>query len=633
MRENSSSIHKDNNPICNAPWWNKKGNGVKVAVIDSGIDSSNPIFSNKKISGATIEFNSENYKVIADRYNDEIGHGTAVASILLSYAPDIELFILKITEGVNFTTQQANLLIALEYLLHMKYRPDIIHISNGMLLCDNKKELKDLIDQLVNQGIIIISAFDNMGGLSYPASFKNIIGVDASSEYKKDFQYDFIENSDVNIRGCLKKSKLPWVGIEYMIVEGASFTAPIFTALAIKSFEMEKTDYKGILKILREYASKIITIKSRNEQYNPPKNFIKRAVIFPSNKETHGLLEYRDMLSFKIAGLYDTKYTRNSTMKFLNRINCTELSPRFINDISADDSFDTFILGHIKELEKLENKPYTKDIIAFCLENNKNLVTFDYFPNYAEIEKTFRGKGLEYWHPYRILFDFTDRNFGKLNISSTPTVGVFGTSSKQGKFSLQLKLRKQLTEKGYKVGQIGTEPQAELFGFDASVPVGLHSPIKLDSYNAVSLFNSVIKDVDANEYDILIMGGQSGIIPFDFRNIKYYTLYQNEILLSNAFDAIVLCVNADDDIDFVKRAISYIENVNRTYVCMLVVFPMRKTVSYLTNDFVYNPIDLTELKEITSKLEYQLNRKCCSLNDQNIADFIIEYLSCDGEGE
>ncbi len=631
--EEYSSINVNNNLVYNALWWNNKGSGVKVAVIDSGIDPNNQMFSNKKISGATIEFNLENSKVIFDEYRDEIGHGTAVASILLSYAPDIELFILKITEGVSFSTQQFNLLIALEYLLHMKDKPDIIHISNGMLLCDNKKELRDLIDELINQGIIIISAFDNMGGLSYPASFKNIIGVDAISQYKKDFQYDFIENSDVNIRGCLKKSKLPWIGINYMVAEGASFTAPIFTAFAVKIYEQEKTDHHGILRVLRDYATNIISNNSKNKKYNPPKDFLKRAVIFPINKETHGLLEYRDMLSFEIVGIYDTKYTRNNTRKFLDRINDIEISPQFIHEIHADDSFDTFILGHVKELEKLESKPYTKDIIAFCIKNNKNLVTLDYFPDYVEIEKTFRENGLEYWHPYRILFDFIDRNFGKLNISSTPTVGIFGTSSKQGKFSLQLKLRKQLTGKGYNVGQIGTEPQAELFGFDASVPVGLHSPIKLDSYSAVSLFNSVIKDVDAKGYDILIMGGQSGIIPYDFRNIKYYTLYQNEILLSNAFDAIILCVNADDDIEFVKRAINYIEAVNRTYVCMLVVFPMRKTVSYLTNDFVYSLIESAELQEIKSKFEYQLDRKCCSLNDQNIADCIIEYLSGDREGE
>ncbi len=623
-------MHINTSMVYDAPWWNNKGTGVKVSVIDSGIDLKNEMFCNRKISGVTIEFDQESSKVIPDEFQDEIGHGTAVASILLGYAPDIELFILKITQGAGFTTQQSNLLAALTYIKNMEEKPDIIHISNGMLLCDDKSELQDLIDQLVNQGVIIISAFDNMGGLSYPASFENIIGVDAISEYKKDFQYDFIENSDVNIRGCLKKSKLPWVGIEYMIAEGASFTAPVFTAFAAKICEHQKTDYKGILRILKDYATRIISNEKKNKKYNAPKDFIKRAAIFPVNKETHGLIEYRDMLSFEIEGLYDTKYTRNNTRKFLNRINC-EINPRFIHEINADDSFDTIILGHITELEKLESKPYTKDIIAFCLKNGKNLVTLDCLPDHIEVEKIFSQNGLEFWHPYRILFDFNDRNFGKLNISSTPTVGIFGTSSKQGKFSLQMKLRKELTEKGYKVGQIGTEPQSELFGFDASVPVGLHSPIELDAYSAVCLFNSVIKAVDAGGYDIIIMGGQSGIIPFDFRNIKYYTLYQNELLLSNAFDAAILCVNADDDIDFVDRTIKYIEAVNKTCVCLLVVFPMRKNISYLTNDFVYSPIELSELQEIAAGLQYQLNRKCCSLNDLRIGEYIIDYLSEGGE--
>ncbi len=631
MRE-YGSMHINSSTVHDAPWWNNRGNGIRVAVIDSGLDLNNKIFFNKKITGAAVKFSQEGSKVAAGDFQDEIGHGTAVASILLGYVPGIELFILKITEGTSFTTQQSNLTMALEYLIDIEAKPDVIHISNGMLLCDNKKELEELIDRLASEGIIIVSAFDNMGGLSYPASFKNVIGIDTVSEYNKDIQYDFIENSDINIRGCLKKSKLPWIGIEYMIAEGASFTAPIFTAFAVRILEQKKADNSGILKVLKEYAARIIRIENRRKTCRPPKEFIKKAAVFPINKEIHGLLEYREMLDFEITGLYDTKYTRNNTGKFLERISRTGISPGFIHEISDGEVFDTFILGHVKELEKLEGKPYTNDIIDFCIKNKKNLVTLDFFPHYAEIEKTFRESNLEYWHPYKILFDSADSNSGKLNISSTPTVGVFGTSSKQGKFSLQLKLRKQLTEKGYKVGQIGTEPQSELFGFDASVPVGLHSPVELDAYSAVCLFNRVIKDVDAKGYDIIIIGGQSGIIPYDFRNIKYYTLYQNEILLSNAFDAVILCINADDDIDFVKRAINYIEAVNKTCVCLLAVFPARKTVSFLTNDFVYTSIDSAELLDITSGFEHKLNRKCCSLNDEFIADYIINYLSDGMEG-
>lgn len=48
---------------------------------------------------------------------------------------------------------------------------------------------------------------------------------------------------------------------------------------------------------------------------------------------------------------------------------------------------------------------------------------------------------------------------------STPVLAVCGTSSKQGKFTLQLELRKRFCEMGYKVGQIGTEPNSLLLGW------------------------------------------------------------------------------------------------------------------------------------------------------------------------
>jgi len=46
--------------------------------------------------------------------------------------------------------------------------------------------------------------------------------------------------------------------------------------------------------------------------------------------------------------------------------------------------------------------------------------------------------------------------FGKLYKNDIPILGIFGTRSKQGKWSLQMELRKRLLADGYVVGLLGT---------------------------------------------------------------------------------------------------------------------------------------------------------------------------------
>lgn len=59
---------------------------------------------------------------------------------------------------------------------------------------------------------------------------------------------------------------------------------------------------------------------------------------------------------------------------------------------------------------------------------------------------------------------FPRNQFGKLYLVNKPVICVAGTSSSQGKFSLQLSLREKFISAGYRIGQLGTEPTSLLFG-------------------------------------------------------------------------------------------------------------------------------------------------------------------------
>jgi uncharacterized NAD-dependent epimerase/dehydratase family protein len=496
-----------------------------------------------------------------------------------------------------------------------------------VLLCEDKKKLSEIISDLVDQGIFIVSAFDNMGGISFPAAFPKVLGVDTSGQIEDDLHYEYIEGSIINIRGHLRKRKLQWKQNKQMILEGASFTAPIFTALTAKMLEQGYTR-QDIYRDFKKYANSV-SIHS-HQDYIKPVSFINTAVIFPINKETHSLIEYNSMLPFSIMGIYDTKYLRNGSQKFLTRLSqYYNLKPNFISDLDFTLPFDTFILGHVHEIEMIEKKQYFTAILNNCLEYNKNVVVFDPVDDINEYREKFKKRGLNFYSPYQYIEQKPDLQYGKLGISSKPIVGVFGTSSKQGKFTLQLRLRQQFMKKGFKVGQIETEPQSELFGFDRVIPIGLHSPITYTPYEAVSVFNEAVMDIDAQGCDVIIVGSQSGSIPFDTINLKYFTLYQNEVLMSLNLDVLILCININDNIEYIERTIKYLESASKCTVLALVIFPVNKHVSYLTNSIYYEAIEESEIGKFRATFEKALEKKCFILGKEEdvLANLIEQFLT------
>ena len=108
-------------------------------------------------------------------------------------------------------------------------------------------------------------------------------------------------------------------------------------------------------------------------------------------------------------------------------------------------------------------------------------------------------------------------------------LGVFGTSSQQGKFTLQLIIRDLLLKAGYSVGQIGSEPHSELFGMDYSFPFGYNQSIYVRDDDVILYLNSAIHSL-CDENDIIIVGSQANTIPYDYGNLDRYMLRQHLFL-------------------------------------------------------------------------------------------------------
>ena len=143
--------------------------GKIVALIDSGIDNNIQNNIQAKIKPISVG--------IFDNEEDEIGHGTAIASILLNKSEIDSIYSFKIF-AKDKDTKFEYLCITLKYIL-TNLKVDIIHLSMGLIYIEEKEKLvlKEICSKLVIQGTIIVAAFDNMGAISYPAAFEDVIGV------------------------------------------------------------------------------------------------------------------------------------------------------------------------------------------------------------------------------------------------------------------------------------------------------------------------------------------------------------------------------------------------------------------------------------------------------------------------
>lgn len=226
------------------------------------------------------------------------------------------------------------------------------------------------------------------------------------------------------------------------------------------------------------------------------------------------------------------------------------------------DEFDTLVIGHLSHIEPLSNNNL-KELVIQAISNGKRIYSFDGFNILDE----------RFFHP-TIKENMVINTFGMFYKISTPIVGVFGTSAKQGKFSLQLLIRHKLIEKGYLVGQLGTEPSSLLFGIGECIPFGYNNENELKGDQFVACINQHIKRIADRNVDIIISGCQSESLTREFSNESDLTLRQHEFLLGLQPDAIVLTINPYDDIKYIERTITYLESVSEAKVLCLSVFPV-----------------------------------------------------------
>ena len=192
-------------------------------------------------------------------------------------------------------------------------------------------------------------------------------------------------------------------------------------------------------------------------------------------------------------------------------------------------------------------------------------------------------------------------------------------------------IRYKFIERGYSVGQLGTEPSSLLFGMDECIPFGYNNENELKGNQFASCINQHIQRIAEKDVDIIISGCQSESLLRDFCNESELTIRQFEFLLGLQPDIIILSVNPFDDLHYIQRTISYLESVSDSEVLCLSLFPVDLKNRELGIDSGKISLTQDSYEQLKSVYESELGKPVFHMGNmddiERMVDLIIDYFS------
>ncbi len=619
---------------------------IRIAIIDSGIDASHSDVGDIA-GGVHIQIGKDGVVVFLDAHADCAGHGTACAGIIRKKAPDAALYSVRIFDASLMADGRA-LIAAIQWCIDNEM--DVVNLSLGTTDVTFKKSLQKVCCQAVDAGVILVAAESNDGSESYPAVFPEVIGVTGGAIYEPDgFYYRKDQRIECVARG--DEQRVCWLNGKHIMTGGNSFAAPHITGIIARLLEQHpKCSVQDIRLLLQKKSLNEISqgqnksksgLQSHQKDFQEDYSYIKKAVLYPYNKEMHSLVRYRDLLAFKIVGVADPigkgMVGKDAGKVIGEPVANLRISPN-IRHTMADA--DTLILGYVDQLSRIRKRNLLREYLQLALDEGCHVFSFQALdPNvdgdlYELADK--KGLRLAYPHVHREELAQAIQNFNGLPPVDVPVLAVMGTSSQQGKFTLQLALRRRLMQKGYKVGQTGTEHHSRLFGMDAAFPMGYASPLKLPFQHYIPYLDYKMREIcQRTQPDIILTGSQSGTIPYHVQEHSTHCLSSLAFLLGVKPDACILVVNSIDAKEYIRDTIDGIRAVCKVPTILLAMGDHEKHIRTAYGHSMITPKKMAQsqidchLKKLQDSFCVPAIEILSETGQQRLVETVIQYFSKD----
>jgi subtilisin len=202
-------------------WGSSTGAGVRVCVLDSGVERDHPVVGEVSRSVAVLRENDET-RIEEDEEGDLCGHGTACAGIIRSLAPSCELTSVRVL-GAGYTGGGEVMLAGLAWAIEEGFQ--IVNMSLSTTRKQYVDRLHELADRAYFRRTILVASAHNMPVESFPWRFASVISV-GSHEDPDPYAFYYNPEPPVEFFARGLDVDVAWLGGTTLRSTGNSFATP-----------------------------------------------------------------------------------------------------------------------------------------------------------------------------------------------------------------------------------------------------------------------------------------------------------------------------------------------------------------------------------------------------------------------
>ncbi len=212
-------------------WGGSTGRGVRVAVIDSGIEADHPAVGGMVRGGVVVEYDrrtKSQVRLVADEQpRDLFGHGTACAGLIHALAPAAELYSVRVFSR-DLSGKALQFAGGLRWAI--EHGMQVVNLSLSTSRPEYYGLFHELADDAYFHNVVLISAVNNLPEPSFPSLYASVISV-AAHEGHDPFTYYYNPSPPVEFGAPGIDVEVAWLNRQYAISTGNSFAAPHIAGL------------------------------------------------------------------------------------------------------------------------------------------------------------------------------------------------------------------------------------------------------------------------------------------------------------------------------------------------------------------------------------------------------------------
>jgi subtilisin family serine protease len=228
-------------------WADSDGAGVRVAIVDSGVDEAHPWVRGPFAAGAALSYEGGDVVVSEGAHDDLYGHGTACAALVRRFAPECQIMSVRV---LGNRLNGKGLVFAAGVRWALEHGARVLNLSLSSSKPELADTLREVTDAAAHAGAVVVCAMNNVVAPSYPSQFANVISVAAAAG--DDLLIADTAPADFGAPGL--DVPLAWLDGGTITATGNSFAAAWVTGLAARIVaahpELRPYEVKTVLRAL-----------------------------------------------------------------------------------------------------------------------------------------------------------------------------------------------------------------------------------------------------------------------------------------------------------------------------------------------------------------------------------------------